>query len=282
MTRLALRSRHRLSRNSRRNSRGMSLVEAMVGITLALLALAWSARIVVDVLGARSHASAHARLSQDTRLAADIMVRDLRRAGHWQSAHAGVSSAPRGNVYGSVSPAPADGVASMVQFAASRDGNDNDRINESGPNERFGYRQSGATLQSHVGGAWQDLVDASAVDLRSFEASIVSIETSLGMHCRQGGLVHSSLASGCCRPDDDDPTVCKPETFMRSATGRHPSTGVPPSPGMVIYAACPSLVSRRIDLRWQAAAHAPRQALMEQSEDSALVRADLMGALACP
>lgn len=263
--------------------RGVSLVEAMVGIAIALLALAWSAYIAVDLLGARSQALAQARLSQDTRLAADIMVRELRRAGHWQSAHMGVSAAPRRNAYTPMTPPSADGAATEVTFASSRDdGMDNDRINDRGPNERFGYRRSGTALQSHVGGAWQDLVDAGAVAVQAFEARSEHLEVSLGEHCRQGGLVHSSLPSGCCRPDDDNPALCKPSVFVRHASGRQPTEGTPPSPGMVIHAQCPALVSRRIDLVWQASQTRSLRALTEQGVDSALARAASVEALACP
>ena len=72
---------------SRRGQRGLSLVELLVGLALGLLVVAGGAALL-----ARQHLREHrallleARLMQDLRTAADLVARDLRRAGYWGDA----------------------------------------------------------------------------------------------------------------------------------------------------------------------------------------------------
>lgn len=70
-------------------TRGFSLVELMVGVTVGLFViLAMSAVYINASRGSRDSIQAN-RLNQDMRAVMDIMVADIRRAGYWGSAAAG-------------------------------------------------------------------------------------------------------------------------------------------------------------------------------------------------
>lgn len=267
----------------RSDARGLSIVEMLVGMAVAGAALALASQSTVDLLGARGRELAHARLMQDLRATSDIVARDIRRAGAWKAAHAGVALTPMRNAYASMSPTAQDGVTASITYAYARDvGDDNHAINTGGPNERFGFRHNGAALATHVGGAWQDLNDVAASVIVDFRVNVTEVHTSLGALCRAGGLVQSSLASGCCQPDEDDPGLCKPSVLVRSAAGRHPAVGLPPAPGVVVHAACPQRTTRRVDIHLTGRAPAPHADLVEQVHHSSHARADTLEAPTCP
>ena len=72
-----------------RSSAGFSLVELMIGIVVGLfLLIGLSSVYISSVRGGRTTTSAN-QLNQDMRALMDIMVNDLRRAGHWEAAVAG-------------------------------------------------------------------------------------------------------------------------------------------------------------------------------------------------
>ncbi len=70
----------------RRRMAGISLVELMVGITVGLVVL-WGLSTVYlnSARGSKTTTSAN-QLNQDMRAVMDIMVNDIRRAGHWGAA----------------------------------------------------------------------------------------------------------------------------------------------------------------------------------------------------
>ena len=63
--------------------RGLTLVELLVGLALALLVAAGGAALLTSQLREHRALVLESRLMQDLRTAADLIARDLRRAGHW-------------------------------------------------------------------------------------------------------------------------------------------------------------------------------------------------------
>jgi type II secretory pathway component PulJ len=77
-------------RPSRRQSRGLSLVELMVGVAVSLFVVAAAAMLVSTQLTDNRRLLLETQLQQDLRATADIITRELRRSGYWQSAESQV------------------------------------------------------------------------------------------------------------------------------------------------------------------------------------------------
>jgi prepilin peptidase dependent protein B len=75
----------------RRATRGLSLVELMVGIVVGLFIVSGGVYFAVNFNAENRRLLLEARLTQDMRAAMDIVTRDIRRAGYWQNAASGVT-----------------------------------------------------------------------------------------------------------------------------------------------------------------------------------------------
>jgi len=141
--------------------RGLSLVELMVGITVGLFVVAAAAMLVSTQLNDNRRLLLETQVQQDLRAAADIITRELRRAGHWPGAAQFVwvagSSLPD-NLYKAVTPDAAP--ASEVNFTYWR------RPGEDGP---FGFKHEGNVLKTRLGaGGWQELTDGNTLRITAF------------------------------------------------------------------------------------------------------------------
>ena len=81
----------------RRSARGFSLVELMVGIAVGMFVVAAASIMATSQLTDNRRLLLETQLQQDLRSAADLVARDLRRAGYSESASSGISS-PSGSV----------------------------------------------------------------------------------------------------------------------------------------------------------------------------------------
>lgn len=155
--------------------RGLTLVELLIGVALSLFLIAGG----IGVLA--SHAKDHHRLALEARLmhelqgAADAITRDLRRAGHWGDAAAGLWRAdapPRTNPY---QAAPASAAASdALAFTYSRDPSENHSVDA---DEHLGVRLRGQGIDILLGsGNWQALTDTSNVIVTRLQLSTRSTE----------------------------------------------------------------------------------------------------------
>ena len=66
----------------RDRTRGLSMIELLVGMTIALIVVAATGSVVAGHQVAARRAEFEARLMQDLRAAAELVGRDLRRAGY--------------------------------------------------------------------------------------------------------------------------------------------------------------------------------------------------------
>ncbi|MDE2565894.1 MAG: prepilin-type N-terminal cleavage/methylation domain-containing protein [Burkholderiales bacterium] len=72
--------------------RGLSLVELMVGVAIGLFIVAGATTVVATQLADTRRLTLETQMQQDLRATADIMVRQLRRAGYWSAASSTVWS----------------------------------------------------------------------------------------------------------------------------------------------------------------------------------------------
>ena len=193
-----------------RRSRGLSLVELLVGTAVGLLIVAAGSTLVCQQVRENRALAIETRLMQDLRTAADIVSRDLRRAGYWANAASGVAmdgvAAGAPNPYAAM--APETGASDAVRFRYSRDVVENDSIDD---NEQFGFRLHNGALELQLGdGNWQALTDATTLTVTAF-----------GIEPR---IEESSLESFCERDCAAGSTACPPrqqvKTFAVSIAGR--------------------------------------------------------------
>ncbi len=162
--------------------RGLTLVELLVGLALGLLVVASGSMLLTQHLREHRALLLEARLMQDLRTAADLVSRDLRRAGHWGDAAAGVWSpdaAPRANPYAAL--APAADASDAAAFGYSRDAVENHLLDS---NEQFGLRLRNKAIELQLGaGNWQALTDATLLAITAFAITPAIDEIDLGALC---------------------------------------------------------------------------------------------------
>jgi prepilin peptidase dependent protein B len=158
----------------RTHQQGLSLVELMVGLALGLLITAAGLSLLASQWREHRSATAAMRLMQELRSAADIITRDLRRAGHWRAPAAGSA-----NPYAAFAPMAA--ASDAAQFAYSRDTTENQLLDG---NEQFGLRLRGGVIELLLGtGGWQALTDASTLVVTEFSLQPALQSVPLSEHC---------------------------------------------------------------------------------------------------
>jgi type IV pilus assembly protein PilW len=168
--------------------RGLSLVETLVGIAITLVVVAGALKMFVGHLEGNRRLLLEARLHQDLRAASDLIARDLRRAGYWQTAAQGTAWPARPNPYQAMSPS-GGASAALTGYSYSRDATENNHLDS---NESFGLRLNAGALQLLEGsGGWQQLTDAGTV-----------LVTSLSITPQTRSIGHGHLCSPACTSAD--------------------------------------------------------------------------------
>lgn len=149
---------------------GMSLVELLIGIAVGLFVVAAAATVMTTQLTENRRLMLEVQVQQDIRASADIITRELRRAGSiaflgdatgyvWTP---GSSWSPNG--YLTVTPAA--GSASSVTFQSSR------TQGQSGP---YGFRLQNGVIQSQLAAAgWQALTDRNTMIVTTFNVTALN------------------------------------------------------------------------------------------------------------
>lgn len=202
------------------SERGISLIELLIASALGLILLLAAATLLMIQLDEHRRLQTETRLVQELRTVADLIARDLRRAGYWGRAAEAVrtvgtisvtptSSAPVINPYAGLSiPAPA-----RIGYSYSRDAVENQRADS---NERFGLRQNpgnrsadlrlgGSGLDPLDADTWQALTDPATVRITLIRFSPLTQDIPLLQHC--------SMPS--C-PASASPSECPPRRIQRS------------------------------------------------------------------
>lgn len=180
----------------RQVQRGISIVELMVGLTVGLIVLAGAMALFVNNTVNSRHMLVEARLNQDLRAVADVITRDVRRAGYWGNAIAGtkavgVTTAAASNPYGKVTMT-ADGIEYAYSKPTLNAGvwveSENDTLDYG--TEAFGFRlyQSAVQMktQGSAGGGgdvWTNLTNPDAVKIDQFTLVPKVVTLPLGNLC---------------------------------------------------------------------------------------------------
>lgn len=171
------------------HQRGMSIVELMVGVAVGLLVTAAATMMVASQLADSRRLLLETQIQQDLRATADIIVRDLRRAGFWRDSHRGSSAggALEGmlpNVYAAattVDEDDADAASSQITYAyASPTAVEDNAITS---DERGGFRLSAGVVQTQIGaGNWQALTDGGTLRVTQFTVTPSNQTVELACH----------------------------------------------------------------------------------------------------
>jgi type IV pilus assembly protein PilW len=143
---------------ARRQERGLSLVELLVGAAVGLIVVAAAGSVVAAHQGAARRVQLEARLMQDLRGAGELVSRDLRRAGHWAAAASGVRRGDEPIIVNPHAEIAAASGALPSSRSASRPARAIRRASTTA--ERFGFRLRNGAIEVQLGARnWQALSD---------------------------------------------------------------------------------------------------------------------------
>lgn len=175
----------------------MSIVELMIGVTISLFILAGATLVLTSQMGDNRRLLLEAQMQQDLRTAADMISRDIRRAGYWGQAFRGVCPPPPAacavvaNPYNGLTTLNAPVATTEVVYARSTDeeggaliGTDDGALDGgvNRPRERVGFKWNAAnkTIDYLVGANnWQALTDAAVLQVTQFTMTLATVDVAV-------------------------------------------------------------------------------------------------------
>ena len=179
-----------------RSQRGLTMVELLIGMVIGLFIVAAATSLLTGSLRENRRLMIESRLMQDLRTAADMITRDLRRAGYWAAANEGVRSDGGGAVLANpyVDVTPVGAAADSTSFRFSRDATENHTVDS---NEQFAFRLRNGAIEMQLGaGNWQAMTDAATLTVTEFSVTPTVETISLAGFCAQA----CAAGSGTCPP----------------------------------------------------------------------------------
>jgi len=179
-------------------SHGLSIVELMVGIAIGLFILAAATMLMTAQLGDNRRLLLETQLQQDMRVAADMVSRDIRRAGYWTTAvnsvWADTTSAAVTQPYAALTPEPGGDSQTVQSFEYLRSIKDEDPTtgvpaNQVVLKEHLGFRLQNGTIEFQVSqGNWQALTDPNVMTVTAFDMTLKSSDLPVpcGASCPTG------------------------------------------------------------------------------------------------
>lgn len=165
-----------------RRQRGLSLVELMVGITVGMIVVAGASLLMVNQLDDNRRLTLEVQVQQDLRAAADLMLRDLRRAAYNSLAEQTIwavgADAPVTNGYRNVTVSESK---DSVTYSYSRTSPEDNVVEDS---EKFGFKLASGTLMFQLGsGNWQPLTDPNVLTITGFTVAMNSQSIDVSEFC---------------------------------------------------------------------------------------------------
>lgn len=193
------------SRPRRAGQRGLSIVEMLVGVAIGLIIVAATTIMVAAQLADNRRLLLETQIQQDLRTTADLIARDLRRAGFWQDSPRGTAAGGAvlgmiSNPYAAVTPADNAASASAVTYVYAHPSRpvDDNVVND---DEVYGFRLRNGVIESQLGlGNWQSLTDAATLRITRFDVT----------------ADHQAVPLACFRACSPGPTPCPPVQTVRA------------------------------------------------------------------
>lgn len=220
-----------------RRCRGLSLIELMVGIALGLFVIAGALTLFSDSVNNSRRLVLETRVNQDLRAAADLVARDLRRAGYWGNSTGAVvttNASPTAltTPHGDVTPTAAGGAGTAAIYSYSQ-GTENNALDSA---ENFGFQLNSGVLEYLNGsGNWLAISDSNSVTINTFSVTPEHQCVSLVNYCS------GNVSTGCA--------VCTTANGLLDANGC--PTAACTGAGL---SGCPRLTLRRFNITLQGTA----------------------------
>ena len=150
----------------KRRQQGVSLVELMVGITVGLFVVAAAAMLMSTQLSENRRLLTETQLQQDLRATADIITREVRRAGYSATADSSVANVNTGQPVpnGYLDLPVGGGAQGTIAYNYKRPDN------APGP---FGYKLDGGIIKTNLSGpGWQELTDKNVLFVDSMTLTL--------------------------------------------------------------------------------------------------------------
>ena len=182
--------------------RGVSIVELLIGVAVGLFILGGALKLFSDYINNNRRLVLETRVNQDMRAAADLIARDLRRAGYWGNPIAGVVTTNNMPValaskYAPITQFTSPIAATVYSYSQGIEDNELDITKEN-----FGFRLSSGVLQYLQGGSsWQDITDSNTLTVSNFAITPTSGQScvSLAQYCTSN--VTAACATAACAVD---------------------------------------------------------------------------------
>lgn len=186
-----------------RHSRGISLVELMVGIAVGMIVVAGASVMLVNQVNEHRRLMLETQVQQDLRASADLILRELRRAGYRGIKQEGVwtpSTPAAAASYSVTTPTVTTPISTLVTYRYSKDAVDTaaDVFDEN--TEQFGFRRIANVLQFRLGsGGWQPLTDPGTVLITNFNVALVVQTVDMADYCE----VPCAAGATACPPQQE-------------------------------------------------------------------------------
>lgn len=166
---------------------GFSLVELLIATTIGLWLMLGAIQLIGHHLASHRAQVRELRLNQELRAAAEVMARDLKRAGHWDKAFISsdapeVPRSPQDNPFALATPDSRTALNSLEYGY--------ERTLATAP-DAFGFRHQvsggvGMLRMKNAAGGWQPLTDPSVVNITQFQITpfVQTIELWTSCTCR--------------------------------------------------------------------------------------------------
>jgi prepilin peptidase dependent protein B len=167
--------------------RGLSIVELMIGIAIGLFIVAGATLVLTTQLGDNRRLLLEAQIQQDMRATADMISRDIRRAGYWGQSYRQIwpAAGALANPYTRIEPSETPLATDNIEYDRSTDeenrgfGVDDNGVDaEAGrPRERVGFRlnDSNKTIDYQLGANnWQALTDKEVIEVTTFRLDMAA------------------------------------------------------------------------------------------------------------
>jgi len=174
------------------HQRGMTLVELMVGLAVGMIVVAGAVVMATSQIGDHKRLVLETQVQQDLRAAADMMLRDIKRAGAWPRASTSVwapdNSSPSSNPYVGMQvlavgdPAAVTGDEIVYTYW-------DDKLSHAPPAvlplnvEQHGFRLRNSRLEYRLGGGYQPLTDPAVLEVKEFAVTLNTQAVPLPDYC---------------------------------------------------------------------------------------------------
>jgi type IV pilus assembly protein PilW len=197
--------------NMRRRQSGLSLVELMVGIALGLFILSSAGFVMTNQLADNRRLMLETQIQQELRSTADLIARDIRRAGFWANASDNVLTSSGAVAANNYIATNWDRANSLFEFSYSSDPkNENDQLDT---NEKAGFRLRNNRVEMKIGtgAGWQPVTDPDLVTITTLDLALNSETIDLSPYCQ------NPCPPGACTPTQTVRTI----TITLKGTAAH-------------------------------------------------------------